>query len=74
MNFVAETFFLPVNHSAIITPMKKNNPYKNLVITFDPDATVEEEEKFLTEYARAIWAVAKHLVDMQDGETDEVGS
>ena len=47
--------------------MKKNkNQFKDLVITFKPDSTPEEEERFLSELAYAILALARHLVAKED--------
>ncbi|MEP7010182.1 MAG: hypothetical protein ABJC13_07650 [Acidobacteriota bacterium] len=46
--------------------MQAAEPLDDFVITFAPDATPEEEERFLTELAHAIIAVAKHLVDQED--------
>jgi hypothetical protein len=47
------------------------DPFDDLIITFAPDTTPEEEERFLTELAHAIIAVARHLVAKQDGQGDE---
>lgn len=44
---------------------KERDPYKDLVITFRPDATPEEEDEFLTELAYAILAVARHTVNKE---------
>jgi hypothetical protein len=37
-----------------------------LVITFRPDATPEEEERFLAELAHALLAIARHVVAVQE--------
>jgi hypothetical protein len=55
--------------SETITP----DPRDNLVITFKPETTPKEEERFLTELAQAILAVARHLVALQEAERDEHG-
>ena len=47
---------------------KNNNPSNDLVITFKPDATPEEKDRFLTELAQAILAIARHIVAREDGE------
>ena len=47
-----------------------SDPFDDLVITFKPEATPEEEDRFLTEFARAILAVARHLVATQDMPPD----
>lgn len=44
------------------------HPFDDLVITFKPDATAEEEERFLTDLARAILAVARHVIAVQEGD------
>jgi hypothetical protein len=43
----------------------------DLLITFKPEATPEEEERFLTELAHAIIAIARHIVAAQNEESDE---
>ena len=47
--------------------MKKKDPLDDVVITFRPDATPEEEERFLSELAWAILAVARHVVEKEEG-------
>lgn len=49
------------------------DPLDNLVITFKPEATPEEEDRFLTELAHAILAIARHLVATQDASSDGDG-
>ncbi len=44
------------------------HPFDDLVITFKPDATPEEIDRFLTELAQAILAIARHIVAREDGE------
>jgi len=46
-------------------------PFDDLVITFKPDATPEEEDRFLTEFAFAILSVARHIVATQPQRPDE---
>lgn len=41
------------------------DPFDDLVITFRPDATPEEEERFLSELAFAVLAIARHIVATQ---------
>jgi hypothetical protein len=43
----------------------------DFVITFKPDATPEEEERFLTDLAHAILAVARHVVATRDPKEDK---
>jgi len=50
-----------------------HDPFDDLVITFKPEATPEEEDRFLTEFAHAIFAVARHLVATQDTPSDGDG-
>lgn len=38
----------------------------DVVITFKPDATEEEIDRFLTDLAYAILAVARHIVDKEE--------
>lgn len=45
------------------------DPFDDLVITFKPEATPEEEDRFTTELAHAILSIARHLVEMQDTST-----
>lgn len=49
---------------------KPQDPFDDLVITFKPEATPEEEDRFLTEFAHAIIAIARHLVATQDMSAD----
>lgn len=48
--------------------MQKQEKPDDFVITFRPDATPEEEERFLNELAIAILAIARHLVDKEEAE------
>jgi hypothetical protein len=41
------------------------DPFDDLIITFRPDATPEEEERFLSEFAFAVLAVARHIIATQ---------
>ena len=41
------------------------DPFDDLVITFRPNATPEEEERFLSEFSFAVLAIARHIVAMQ---------
>jgi hypothetical protein len=43
-----------------------------VVITFKPDATEEQIERFLTDLAYAILAVARHVVDKEEQEANNV--
>ena len=46
----------------------------DLVITFKPDVTPDEEEHFLTEFASIILSIARHVVALeaeQSGQTHE---
>jgi hypothetical protein len=54
--------------------MKKNqNPYEDIVITFKPDSTPEEEARFISELAYAILALARHLVAKEEAtELDNI--
>jgi hypothetical protein len=49
------------------------NPFDDLVITFRPDATPEEEERFLSEFAFAVLTIARHIVATQPLESDDDG-
>lgn len=48
-----------------------NDQPVDYVITFKPDATPEEEERFLTELAYAIFAIARHAVAMEEEQGAE---
>ncbi len=45
---------------------KTKNPFKDLVITFKPDSTPEEEERFISELAYAILALVRNLVAKEE--------
>ena len=47
-----------------------SDPFDGLVITFKPEATPEEEERFIAEFADAVIAVARHLVEKQNVPAD----
>lgn len=52
--------------------MKQNQRSNDdLVITFKPEATPEEEQRFLIELAHAIVAIARHVVDTQEEQVDK---
>lgn len=44
----------------------KPTPDEGLVITFDPDATPEEMERFISEMAYALLALARYLVSVEE--------
>jgi hypothetical protein len=53
------------------------DPFNDLVITFRPDATAEEEDRFLSELAFAILAVARHVVmsePLRPDKDEELGT
>jgi hypothetical protein len=41
--------------------MPQENPCEDMIITFKPDATEEEENTFLDNFARAIYSMARHV-------------
>ena len=47
------------------------DPFDDVVITFRPDATPEEEERFLSELAFAVLAIARHVVMSEPLQSDE---
>ena len=51
---------------------KKHDPFKDLIITFKPDVTPEEEEKFIQELARVIVALARHLATKESLEPEDL--
>jgi hypothetical protein len=46
------------------------NQSNEFVITFKPDATPEEEERFLTDFARVLLALARHIIDNEPPQED----
>lgn len=44
------------------------DPTEDLIITIKPDATPEEEEQFLTEFARIVLAIARHVVAHEEAQ------
>ncbi|HEY3569931.1 MAG TPA: hypothetical protein VGP73_18500 [Thermoanaerobaculia bacterium] len=56
-----------------MTNTKNTQIAEDLVITFRPDATPEEKEKFISELAYALLALARHLVAVEEeGERDAI--
>ena len=53
---------------------ENKDPFDGLVITLKPDATPEEIDRFLTDLARAIIAIARHLVALEEGDSPEEAS
>jgi hypothetical protein len=44
-----------------------HNSPEDIIITFKPDATPEEEERFISELGYALLALARHLVAVEEG-------
>jgi hypothetical protein len=42
----------------------------DLIITLKPEATPEEEERFLAELAKVVLAIARHVVAREDSQSD----
>lgn len=53
--------------------MTTTNREDDLVITFEPEATEEEKERFLTELARVVLVIARHLVTLEEEGQRENG-
>jgi len=45
--------------------------FEDLVITFKPDITLEEERQFIEKYARVIYAIARHVVESQSQDSSQ---
>ena len=51
--------------------MKHNDPLDDFIITFRPDATPEEKDRFLSELAFAALAIARHVVMSEPLQPEE---
>jgi hypothetical protein len=72
MSCVAEVFCRTVIRNPTNTEDNMSRDEGEVVITFKPDATGEEKDKFLSEMAYAITALARHLVALEE-ENEEDG-
>jgi len=63
--------FLPATLCYLRRMAKTTDPFEDLIITIKPEATPEEEERFLTELARVILAIARHVVTLEEALTAE---